>query len=220
MLSSLTYITGLAAITLAVLTSAVEVQDDLKRSPYNPKRTFVLVGVDSTSNPYVGDTSISEAHSMLCLLPLGLPQPAKLTPAAYVTPGGATRNSWSGGKLFAIPLVEGAYLTSQSVADGLCSSYGETNFGVTGARMAEFHDGDTEVWAGWAFWSEALLLPQNGAHTFDGRLWVRINDQETNPWSTSDSRTTKALTFVKLAEQGGYIIVDDGPILQENLRKV
>jgi hypothetical protein len=216
MLPSLMYITALAGITLAVLTSAVEVQDDLKKPA---KRTFVLVGVDSTSDPYAGDTPISEAHSMLCLLPVGLPQPVGLKPAAYVTPGGATRNSWSGGKLFAIPLVEGAYLTSQSVADGLCSSYGQMNFGVVGARMAEFHDGDITVWAGWAFWSEALLLPQNGAHTFDGRLWVRITDQESNPWSVRelDWRAAKALTFVKLAEQIGYIIYDDGPMPKEKV---
>jgi hypothetical protein len=51
-------------------------------------------------------------------------------------------------------------------------------------------------------------------HTFDGRLWVRITDQETNPWSEKalDWKVAKALTFVKLAEQIGYIIYDDGPM--------
>ena len=211
MISTLMRIAALAAVTLAVLTSGAEAQEDSFRPPYNPRRTFVLVGVDRTSDPYNGDTLLSEAHSLLCIVPLELPEPKGLTPAAYQTPGGAMRNTWSGGKLFVVPLVEGTYLSSEQVADNLCYSYAKKNFAVYGARMAEFHDGDSKTWAGWAFWSEALLSPVHGRHTFDGRLWVKINDQPSNPWTTGGDWAT-ALTFVKIAQQDEeFIFVLDTP---------
>jgi hypothetical protein len=44
--------------------------------------------------------------------------------------------------------------------------------------MAEFHDGSAPN-AGWGFWAESidpnLLISGN-------RYWVRINDQNANPW--------------------------------------
>lgn len=179
-----------------------------------PRKTYVLVGTDTTSNPYNGDTSTGEANSLLCIALMGLAKPGGLLPAQYVTDGGALRNSWSGGKLFVVPAVEGTQLQTEAIADDLCYNYGKMTFGLIGARMAEFHDGDNdEGWAGWAFWGEAVRQPFKGEHTFDGRLWVKISDQSSNPWSTSLKREVMALTFVKIAQQRGpcihYDIDDD-----------
>lgn len=154
---------------------------------------YVLVGADSSSNAYNGDTSTTQVNKLLCIAPQGLPAPVGLPPPVY-TPGGALKNSWSGGKLFIVPDVRGTDLTSEAVADNICANYGAKNGypTVTGARMAEFHDGQNG--AGWGFWGEKHNLGDN----FDGRLWVKINDQNSNPWSNGGG-VRLALTFVKKA---------------------
>ena len=210
MKASLRSIAALVAVTLAVLGSTNSLPIETKElegtiwgtSPpvECPRKTYVLVGTDSFSNAYDGDTSTAEANGLLCIHMQGLPAPSGLIPAQYTTNGGALRNSWSGGKLFVVPQVEGMYLSTPEIADDICATYGALNFYVGGARMAEFHDGDTQAgWTGWAFWSQALLLPMNGRHTFDGRLWVKINDQESNPWSGGGEERL-ALTFKLVAQ--------------------
>lgn len=217
MKASLGSIAALLVVTLAVLSSAeiipieeegprvpifdtpIEIPIEIPFPPLDPPKDYVLVGADNFSNPYNGDTSTAEANSLLCILNLGLPQPRGL-PAAVTTPGGALKNSWSGGKLFIVPKVEGTKLTSEIFADAICSGYGAQIFNVHGARMAEFHDGDNAAgWAGWGFWAEALKQPIHGRHTFDGRLWVKINGQSSNPWDNGGGERM-ALTFMKKAE--------------------
>jgi hypothetical protein len=105
------------------------------------------------------------------------------------------KNSWSGGSIFVVPNIVGTQLTSKAVADGICNDYGQKNYGVSGFRMAEFHDGDKQAgWAGWSFWGDASKAARREFEGFSDRLWVSINDQKANPW---DSKGGKALTFVK-----------------------
>jgi len=134
---------------------------------------YALVGSDNITNAYVGDTSNTNFLPILCIKKANLPKPG-VVPAPTVTPGGASRGTWSGGYIGFTPPVLGTLLTSRSVADGVCA----TVFG-SGYRMAEFHDGDPAYWAGWDFWAE-VVLPPNPALV--GRFWVAINDQPANPW--------------------------------------
>lgn len=158
-------------------------------------RNYVLVGADSYSNPYHGDTSTTQANSLLCIAGQGIPKPHGL-PDPVVTPGGALKNSWSGAQLFTVPNVLGTDLTSLGHADHICATYGAQKYpSIVGARMAEFHDGDNDAgWAGWGFWGEQAYL----SDTFGGRLWIRINDQSTNPWDNGGG-ARMVLTFMKKA---------------------
>jgi hypothetical protein len=164
-------------------------------------KNYVLFGTDGNSNAYTGDTSTSEAHGLLCLAKVNLPKPAGL-PAPVTTPGGALRDSWSGGYIMVVPNVPGQKLTSKAVADGICNSYGQQNYGVAGFKMAEFHDGDKQAgWAGWSFWGDASLAARRGFEGFNDRVWTSISDQNANPWGvynqTGNGQVRKALTFVK-----------------------
>ena len=218
MKASLRSIVALLAFTLAVLSSAqiIPIEEGCPRAPDvepvyppvsgsstiqppPPPKDYVLVGADAFSNPYKGDTSTAEANSLLCILAQGLPKPLGLL-EPVTTPGGALKNSWSGGKLFIVPKVQGTYLASEAIADTLCANYGAQNFNEYGARMAEFHDGDNKAgWAGWGFWAEALKSPVHGTHTYDGRLWIKINGQPTNPWDNGGG-VRMVLTFAKKME--------------------
>ncbi len=148
-------------------------------------KTYVLFGSDNGqpggTNAYNGDTSINEYRSLLCINKTGAPTPAGLPPSS-VTPGGATKTSWSGGTVLVIPNIQGKQLTSQAVADKMCGQVGQITRGTSGYRMAEFHDG-TGLNAGWSFWAEAYsdingLAPST-------RYWVNINDQPANPWGNN-----------------------------------
>ena len=209
MKSSLQFVAALVAVTLALLGSAkvLPIDEDpdnpVKNAPTKfrpptedptiPRSTcgiYVLVGADSYSNPYSGDTSTTKASSLLCIHFQGASAPPGLPPPV-VTPGGALKNSWSGGDLFVVPKVLGTDLTSPAVADNMCATHGAQKYGMIGARMAEFHDGDNAAgWAGWGFWGIAAHISE----TFDGRLWTKINDQNANPW---DNGAGLALTFIK-----------------------
>ncbi|NMG19202.1 hypothetical protein [Brasilonema bromeliae] len=145
-------------------------------------KTYVLFGSDNGqpggTDPYNGDTNINEYRSLLCIKKTGAPAPEGLPPSS-VTPGGATKASWSGGTALIIPNIQGKQLTSQAVADKMCDQVGQITRGTSGYRMAEFHDG-TGPNPGWSFWAEAYgeingLAPST-------RYWVRINDQPANPW--------------------------------------
>ena len=216
MKASLRSIVALVAVTLAVLSNAKVLPDDpnapggdtpvperlqppTDRPPIQVAKDYVLVGADALSNAYNGDTSTAEANSLLCILVQKLPKPYGL-PAAVTTPGGALKNSWSGGKLFIVPKVQGTYLTSEAIADQLCANYGVQNFNEDGARMAEHHDGaNDEGWAGWGFWAEQLKSSVHGTHTYDGRLWVKINGQPANPWDNGGG-VRMAYTYSKKSE--------------------
>ncbi len=129
----------------------------IKGSPLTlGSKTYVLFGADygkpGSTNPYTGDTSINAYRSLLCIRKTGAPAPAGLPPS-QITPGGATKNSWSGGTVFTIPNVQGRKLTSQAVADRMCNRVGLRTYGKRGFRMAEFHDGNGRN-AGWSFWAE------------------------------------------------------------------
>jgi hypothetical protein len=127
-------------------------------------------------HPYQGDTLTSQSLPMLCINKNGTPNPGtSVIGSPQQTPGGAWRRTWSGGVVALTPPITGTSLTSRSVANGVCANH----FGA-GFRMAEFHDGDPNLWSGWDFWAEArgaTIAPFQGT-----RFWVSINDQNANPW--------------------------------------
>lgn len=137
---------------------------------------YALVGSDATTNAYQGDTSTDSKLPLLCILKSNLPNPGtSVIGSPTQTPGGAWRRTWSGGTIALTAPIKGSSLTSRGVADSFCAN----QFGA-GYRMAEFHDGDPNLWSGWDFWGSA-----KGANLsqFQGtRFWVAINDQNANPW--------------------------------------
>jgi hypothetical protein len=156
-------------------------------------KTYVLFGSDSSTstptNPYVGDTLNTEKRSLLCLkIDQNLyPQPVGLNPPASVTPGGANVNTWSYGKVMVIPNVQGNTLVSKADADNKCNQVGTLVHGISGFRMAEFHDGSGPN-TGWGFWAEGYdsvegldAEPQTLSFS-NARYWVCINDQNANTW--------------------------------------
>jgi hypothetical protein len=120
---------------------------------------LVLVGSDSQTNPYSGDTLTSTVLPMLCLRKAGWPVPAGLTVDYY--------HGWTGGEVRLTTPLAGTSLTSLATANQICAQ----QFG-TGYRMAEFHDGG----GGWSWWAYGTLNTST-------RFWVSINDQPANPWS-------------------------------------
>jgi hypothetical protein len=142
-------------------------------------KTYVLFGNGGVSNPYQGDTSINESRSLLCIKKTNAPAPVGLLPP-WVSPGGSTNRSWSGGTVLVIPNVKGTQLTSLAVANNMCNQVGILVRGTSGYRMAEFHDG-SGVNPGWSYYAEAYGGVNGLALTT--RYWVYINDQpQANPW--------------------------------------
>jgi hypothetical protein len=147
---------------------------------YKSGNIYVQARYDAQTNVYSGDTSIDLALPLLCIYKSKelINNPIPTFTQSAPTPGGAEKNSWSGGKVFAIPNVVGRSLLSSTDADHKCNEAGKNRYGLSGSRMAEFHDGSAPN-AGWGFWAESidpnLLIPGN-------RYWVRINDQNANPW--------------------------------------
>jgi hypothetical protein len=183
------------AKTIEASPSVSETPPPTSASPRARRATkpYILTAADQTSNPYQGDTSITESHGLLCIKKANLAKPAGL-PAPETTPGGALKKSWSSSYTIVVPEVQGTELTSKAVADGICDEYGQESYGVSGFQMAEFHDGDKAGWSGWGFWGDATYSARQGFEGFNDRLWVYINDQKANPW---DSQGGKALTFTK-----------------------
>jgi hypothetical protein len=154
-------------------------------------KTYIFVGTDYISNGYIGDTNVTEARSLLCIRksPDLTINPIPSYAYTIISPGGASTNTWSGGQVFAIPNVVGTSLVSQAYADNLCQTEGLRAYNLSGFRMAEFHDG-TGAWPGWNFWAQAAsqfngLSPHpadNLTPIANMRYWVRINDQNANPW--------------------------------------
>lgn len=147
---------------------------------YNSGKTYAQVRYDSQTDPYSGDTSVNQALSLLCIRksPELAVDPIPNQTQSAITPGGASKNSWSGGEIFAIPNVLGSSLVSPEVADGKCNQAGQERYHLSGFRMAEFHDGSAPN-AGWGFWAQSddPNLSSPGI-----RYWVKINDQNANPW--------------------------------------
>ena len=122
--------------------------------------SYSHVGIDSTSNPYQGDTNPATALPVLCLKQDGRAAPPGMSFDPY-------NNGWAKGEIRLTAPVQGLSLTSRAVADNLCAS----TFG-SGFRMGEFHDGG----GGWTWWAQGVI---SGA----SRFWVAINDQPANPWN-------------------------------------
>jgi hypothetical protein len=192
---TISIVTGMAQAKPLPIDERVDNVVSESRHPQPKLKDYILVGTDKNSNAYKGDTDTKEAHGLLCIKKFNLPQPSGLSPAPSTTPGGALRDSWSGGYLFVVPKVVGTIITSRAVADNICNNYGQSNYGVTDYRMAEFHDGDQRGWAGWSFWGDAAYSATRGFEGFNDRLWVAINDQNANAWQSN-----KALTFSNLAQ--------------------
>lgn len=147
-----------------------------KSAAPSASNAYVLVGSDSITDPYQGDTSTKNSLPVLCINKNNPPYPGGgVLGNPHQTPGGAWRGTWSGGTAALTSPVQGLSLTSLTVANDLCA----TQFGA-GYRMAEFHDGDPTLWSGWDFWAEA----RNASITpfQNTRFWVSINDQNANPW--------------------------------------
>ncbi|MBN4004686.1 hypothetical protein [Nostoc sp. LPT] len=147
---------------------------------YNSGKTYAQVRSDSQTDPYSGDTSINQSLSLLCIRksPELAVDPIPNQTQSAITPGGASKNSWSGGEIFAIPNVLGSSLVSPEVADSKCEQAGQERYHLSGFKMAEFHDGSAPN-AGWGFWAQSddPNLSSPGI-----RYWVKINDQNANPW--------------------------------------
>lgn len=146
----------------------------------NSGKTYVQVRYDEQTNAYSGDTSISEARSLLCIRksPELENNPISYLTQSAITPGGASKNSWSGGEVFGIPNVVGSSLLSEADADKKCEEAGQSRYNLSGFRMAEFHDG-SDPNAGWGFWAQSNDPNLNSPGI---RYWVKINDQNANPW--------------------------------------
>jgi hypothetical protein len=143
-------------------------------------KKYALFGSDNLTNPYQGDSDINQEHSLLCLSKRNLPVPTGL-PSVNITPGGASRGTWSGGEAVVVLNIQANKLTSQASADEVCRSEGQRVGGIDAFRMAEFHDGDQSSGiAGWDFWAEVSSWDR--LDNLNNRYWVRINDQAANPW--------------------------------------
>lgn len=141
----------------------------------NTSNAYVLIGSDAQTNPYTGDTSTWNYLPLLCINKDSPSHPGSILWGPSQTPGGAWRQTWSGGTVALTTPIQGASLTSLAVANAICSS----QFGA-GFRMAEFHDGAANLWSGWDFWGAVL---DANLCSFQGtRFWVSINDQNSNPW--------------------------------------
>ncbi|HMY21323.1 MAG TPA: hypothetical protein PKA58_33605, partial [Polyangium sp.] len=103
----------------------------------NTGNAYVLIGSDAKTNAYTGDTSTLDVLPVLCINKNAPTHPGSAIWGPKQTPGGAWRQTWSGGTVALTAPVQGVSLTSRAAADALCSS----EFGA-GYRIAEFHDGD------------------------------------------------------------------------------
>ncbi|WP_157442872.1 hypothetical protein [Deinococcus misasensis] len=148
----------------------------LLQTAQSSTQTYGLVGIHAASDAYNGDTLTSGTLPMLCINKSNLPNPGTAVIGThYTTPGGAYRKTWSGGTIALTAPIKGQLLTSRAVADGICAQ----NFGA-GYRMAEFHDGDSTLWAGWDFW--AAIRGNNLTPFQNTTFWMAINGTSANPW--------------------------------------
>lgn len=126
----------------------------------------VQVGLDQSSNPFVGDRPCSYRLPILCIKVDGYAPPAN-------SHGRNFSHGWSAGHLKPSRPVTGNEISTVGAASQVC----EQTFG-TGWRMATFHDGsmgtsNTDGWEMWGYGSFPLGL----------RMWAAVNDQPANPWN-------------------------------------
>lgn len=138
-------------------------------------KTYVQARYDSQTNPYSGDTFVNQALSLLCIRKS---QELASNPIPDIAKGTAYTNAWSGGEVFAIPEVVGSSLLSPADADAKCQTAGQNRYGLSGFRMAEFHDGN-QPYSGFGFYAQSDDPNLSNSGT---RFWVWINDQNANPW--------------------------------------
>jgi hypothetical protein len=169
---------------------------------------YISVGTDNISNPDIGDTSTNQSHGLLCIKKASLPQPIGVpTP----NPTGVSTDLWSEGYIFVVPNIQGNLLTSRIVADNRCRNYGISKYGAafgSGFKMAEFHDGgQSGTIKPTSFWGDATFVASSNVVNpnfpgFNDRLWVSINDRNSNPWGIYNQPNfcgiPRALTLVKL----------------------
>lgn len=138
-------------------------------------QNYVQARYDSKTNPYSGDTALDQTLSLLCIR-----KSPELTinPIPKIAKSTAYTNSWSGGEVFAIPEVLGSSLLSEEDADSKCQTEGQKRYSLSGFRMAEFHDGIEP--SGFGFYAKSNDPNLNNPNV---RYWVKINDQNANPWS-------------------------------------
>lgn len=134
----------------------------------------VQVGSDRATNPYRGDTGCGASLPLLCLQRDGSFPPNSSAGLDYT-------DGWASGKVMITAPIPGSALTSAEIADTLCNE----TFGG-GARMAQFHDGNsgTQIGAksGHDFWALGSL-------PVGERFWVRISDQPANPWNSENPKS-------------------------------
>ena len=123
----------------------------------------VQMGLDESSNPYVGDRPCSRRYPILCIKVDGQSPPASSHGRDY-------SNGWTGGWVKASNPVLGSQITEFGRASQIC----QETFGVAWTQ-ATFHQSMTGLsgWEWWAFGSMPLGL----------RYWVAIHDQPANPWN-------------------------------------
>lgn len=138
---------------------------------------FVKVGAHEESDPYIGDTTVTEALPILAIKRGRSDIPAELDGKVGRTAG------WSGGSVAMTRRISGAEITGLSQANDLISSQLGEQW-----EMAEFHDGGT----GWYFWAHA-----EGEFSLGEKFWIYINDQEANPWNLEKSQKAKQRSALK-----------------------
>jgi hypothetical protein len=140
----------------------------------NQNNNVTLVGSDTQTNPYKGDTAPSAFRPLLCLYQDGRAVPAGLVTGFY--------NGWAQGEARVAESVAGQNLKSRAIADARCAN----RFGA-GWRMGEFHDGTYSGGnGGWAWYANGQI----------NRFWVAINDQPANPWNGGG----KAMTWTTIGQ--------------------
>lgn len=138
---------------------------------------LIKVGVHKESDPYIGDTVVTESLPILAIKRGRSAIPPELDGKMDQTAG------WCGGTVAKTQKICGAEITGLPQANAFISSQLGEEW-----EMAEFHDGGT----GWRFWAHA-----SGDFSPGEKFWVYINDQEANPWNLQRTQKAKQLSALK-----------------------
>ncbi|MGB1253127.1 MAG: fasciclin domain-containing protein [Candidatus Promineifilaceae bacterium] len=126
----------------------------------------VQMGMDRSSNPFVGDRSCGQRLPILCIRTDGYGPPANSHGRNY-------SDGWSSGWVKASNPVSGNQISEVGQASQIC----QQTFGVAW-RQAVFHQSIIGQ-SGWEFWAY-------GSMPLGLRYWVGVNDQPANPWNTNN----------------------------------
>ncbi len=159
----------------------------------NPE--WIIVGADTTTDAYAGDTADNQSRRILCFIPGSAPEPQASTSGNIVRNAyqdhfngqyDAFYHAWSGGQIGLSEPYSGTQLTSLATADQFCATDVDPN-----ARMLEHHDNGVGGWnvgGSIAPGTKALLQLRkadnyhDASNTPGSRFWVHINDQPANLW--------------------------------------